>query len=71
MDQLVLWITLFLKLLPAIIAAEQELAPVIKRAFDLWSTATPPTDDDWKLLHDIQAKQTAVIQAPIPPEELQ
>lgn len=66
MENLAAFITLFLKLLPALIASAEEIYPLISRVYELWSTGGQPTDADWQTLRDLEARQTAVIQAPIP-----
>lgn len=68
MEQVVLYISLFLKLLPSLITAGEEVIPLIKRAYEIFTTGTPPTEADWAALREHEDAQTRIIQEPIPDE---
>lgn len=69
MDQIILYITLLLKILPSLIAAGAEVVPIVTRAYEIWTKGTPPTPADWAMLRAFEARQTAIIQQEIPDDE--
>lgn len=66
MESLIAFMTLFLKLLPLMIAAGEEVFPLISRVTQLWTSGGSPSEADWAELDRLNAKYDSIIQAPIP-----
>jgi hypothetical protein len=70
MEQVAAYITIFLKLLPSLIAAGEEILPIVEKAYKIWTGKAQVTQADFDELNALLDKNSAVIQAPIPQDEL-